>query len=199
MGFSIYGLLKPDKKFIDVFVAVIGHEQNMHVLKLLLSVIPFQLRVSGPGENKAIQDDAWIVQTFLYVLDPLVEKHLFAGGAFVQQAVRFDESEILLPTNEHPQDKVGMKITCLKEADALATAHVPKEEEFHSVLFQNRFVVVAPGLQVGDKLIFTFIKCHRKDGNFSTSTDMKQRLEQMFAEVSGKKISSFRKVVLFFG
>jgi hypothetical protein len=61
-----------DKQLVDVFITVIGHEQHMHVLKLLLGVIPFQLRVSRPGKNEAVQDHGWIIQAFLYVLDPLM-------------------------------------------------------------------------------------------------------------------------------
>ena len=74
----------------------------MHIFELVLCVIPFQLWVSRPGKDEAVEDYGWIFQPLLDVLDPLVEQNLLAGGAFVQKTVRLDEGDILFPSGQHP-------------------------------------------------------------------------------------------------
>lgn len=109
----------------------------MHVLKLVLGVVSFQLQVPSPGKNKAVENHAWVIQTLLDTLDPFVEQDFLIGRAFVQQAVRLDEGDILLPVNEHPQNEIRVEIARLEESHAFTPAHVPEQEK---LLDEGRFL-----------------------------------------------------------
>ena len=86
--------------------------------------------------------------------------------------MRLDKVNILFTVSQHPEDEVWVEVACFKETDTLATAYISKEKEFHTVFFQSGLMVVTPGFQVDNKLIFTFIECHRQDGDLSASSDM---------------------------
>ncbi len=146
-----------------------GHEQHMHFLKLILGVVPFQLWVSRPGKDEAVEDHTWVIQAMLKILDPFMEPNLLAGGAFVQQAVRLDEGDILHPVfwmaNKHPQNKIRMEVTDLEESHTFAAPQVSEQKELHSILIQVGFMLAAPGFQVDDELIIAFVEGDRKGGS----------------------------------
>ncbi|MGB3975089.1 MAG: hypothetical protein WBM02_05945 [bacterium] len=154
---------QPGKQLVDIPVTIIGHEQHVHLLQLFLGATPFQLRVSRPGKDETVEDHGWVFQPLLDILNPFVEQNLLAGGAFVQKAVRFDEGDELFSVCRHPQNKIGMEIPRLEESHTFAPAHVPEQEEFHPILFQSCLMAVAPGFQIGDKLIFALAQGNRQD------------------------------------
>ena len=164
----------------------------MHILKLVLRFIPFQLRVPRPRKDEAVEDYGWVVQALLDIFDSPMEQNLLAGGAFVQHAMRLDEGNILFHTNEHPQNEIRVEVARFEESHAFAPAHVPEQEEFHSILFQSRFVVVVPGFQIGDKLILAFVEDDWPAGNFPSAPNVNERLEQVLAEIAEVQITNFQ-------
>jgi len=191
---SYYHHPQPIKQLANVFIPVTRHEQHMHRLKLVLGVVPLKLRVPGPGKDEAVEDHGWILQTLLDVLDSFVEKDFLAGRPFVQHAVRLNEGNVLFSFNEHPQNEIRVEVTRLKKSHSFAPAHVPEQEQFHSILFKRGLVVVTPRLQIGDELIFTFVEGNRQDGNFPSTSDIKERLEEMLAEIAGVQIAAFQQL-----
>ncbi|MDD2302421.1 MAG: hypothetical protein PHG30_07675 [Eubacteriales bacterium] len=57
-------------------------------------------------------------------------------------------------------------------------------------------MAVAPALQIGDKLIFALVEGDRQDGDFPTAPDVKERLEQVLAEIAGVQITNLQQIIL---
>ena len=90
-----YGPLQFGEKLVDVSVTIVLHEKNVLVFKLRLVVAPFQLRISGPGKDEAVQNDVWVIQPLFDFFDTLMEQQLLTRRAFVQKAVWLYESDVL--------------------------------------------------------------------------------------------------------
>ena len=99
---SFHHLPRPGKQLVDISVANIGHEQHAHILKLVLCVVPFQLRVLRPEKNETVEEHGWVFQLLPDILNPFVEKNILAGGAFVQKTVRLDEGDVQFPASKNP-------------------------------------------------------------------------------------------------
>ncbi len=81
----------------------------------------------------------------------------------MQKAVRLDEGDELFPADQYPQNEIGVQVSRLEESHTFAPAHVPEQEEFHPFLFHSCLMAVAPGFQIGDKMIFALAQCNRQD------------------------------------
>jgi len=102
----------------------------------------------------------------------------------MNKPVGLNKVDILFVAGQHPEDEVWVEVAGFKETNALATAHISEEKELHTVFFQSDFMIITPGFQVGNKLVLAFIESHRQDGDFSTPSDMEQRLEEVAAEIA---------------
>ncbi len=74
--FFYHDPLQFGEKLVDVSVTVVRHEKNVLVFKLRLGVAPFQLRISGPGKDEAVQNDVWVIQPLFDFFDTLMEQQL---------------------------------------------------------------------------------------------------------------------------
>jgi hypothetical protein len=168
----------------------------MLFLKFFLGLAPFQLRVRGPGEDEAVEDDAWVVQPALDFFDALMKQDLFATWSLaMQKAMGVKERHVLLVSGQEPKDEVRVKITSFEEAHAFAMAHVSEEKDFNAIVFKGFPACFAPALEIRDELIFAFVEHYRQDGDLATLADMKEWLKEVLPEITGIKIAGLEKII----
>ena len=103
----------------------------MPPLHLYLFHVPELFHRGGRGvrDDEGLQANTRIAKSLLDFLDGLVELYLGIVRTDVPDAFGGHEDDMLLSVREQPENKVGVEIACLEEANAAALAQIAEQVE----------------------------------------------------------------------
>ena len=144
---------------------------------------PEEFRVRRRREDEAVEDNIRIAQSPLDRFDPLREAHLVAVHRLVEEAVRFDEGDVLPLALDQPQNEVRVEVRRLRESDAPPPAQVAQEIEFPSMRVE--FILVRPHVvvQIAHEPELAVVQRHGLNGNRPLALQVEERLEEVAPEI----------------
>src|SRR5690554_7448523 len=104
-------------------------------------------RGAGGRQDDAFQLDVFALQAPLHILDALPKLDLLVLRPGMAEPMGVDKDDALAVVLHMPEDEVGVKPTCLKEADALLD-QVAQQEELFTTLCYRLVVSLQPPFQI---------------------------------------------------
>src|SRR5699024_6010003 len=135
-------------------------------------------------QDDAFQLDVFALQAPLHILDAFPKLDLLVLRPGMAEPMGVDKDDALAVVLHMPEDEVGVKPTCLKEADALLD-QVAQQEELFTTLCYRLVVSLQPPFQILDETELAVVKSNGFDADTAVLAQVQQRVVEMGTDLNG--------------